>query len=248
MRRYGFSTGALAHGDFRSALVALADSDCDAVELSALREDEVAALIAAVPTLDLSRFQAISFHIPSRLCRMSEARLIELIDQLPHGWLIIAHPDLPLSDPGWQDLGGRLCLENMDQRKPIGRDLREMQQVFRRFPDATFCCDLGHARQVDPTMTVAAELLTEFRDRVRQIHLSEVDDRSKHRPLSRTAVAGIHRIAQLVPSCPVILEAEIPRSAIHMEVRRAQVAVGDVAANDAENRMFRPYYHESAVA
>ena len=45
MRRVGFSTGALARGDFRRALQMLAGKNVSAVELSALRQDELMPLV-----------------------------------------------------------------------------------------------------------------------------------------------------------------------------------------------------------
>ena len=45
MRQIGFSTGALARGDFRYALDILADQGIHAVELSALRESELDPLL-----------------------------------------------------------------------------------------------------------------------------------------------------------------------------------------------------------
>ena len=50
MRRIGFSTGAIARGDFRTALTRMQEHEIEAVELSALRIDELAPLIE-VPKL-----------------------------------------------------------------------------------------------------------------------------------------------------------------------------------------------------
>lgn len=45
MRMIGFSTGALALGDYRHALEMLVDKDVNALELSALRQDELQPLV-----------------------------------------------------------------------------------------------------------------------------------------------------------------------------------------------------------
>ena len=66
MRRIGFSTGALARGDFRSALAILHRYRVDVVELSALRIGELAPLAHAISDLDLSAFTFVSIHAPSR--------------------------------------------------------------------------------------------------------------------------------------------------------------------------------------
>lgn len=42
MRRFGFSSGALAHGDFRAGVAMLQNKAIHALELSALRQVELA--------------------------------------------------------------------------------------------------------------------------------------------------------------------------------------------------------------
>ena len=59
MRRIGFSTGALAFGDFHAGLQILRANRVDTVELSALREIELIPLINALDSLDLSSFKYI---------------------------------------------------------------------------------------------------------------------------------------------------------------------------------------------
>jgi hypothetical protein len=65
MSLFGFSTGALALGDFRRALRLLQSVDADAVELSALRETELPDLMQAAGDLDLGQFQYVAVHAPS---------------------------------------------------------------------------------------------------------------------------------------------------------------------------------------
>lgn len=40
----------------------------------------------------------------------------------------------------------------MDKRKRIGCTAMQLRRFFDELPEATFCFDMGHARQVDPTM------------------------------------------------------------------------------------------------
>ena len=175
MRRIGFSTGALAKGDFVRGLK-LQGSDCKAVELSALRENELDALIEALPNLPLDHLDYISLHAPSKLCSMSEAELVakleSIMDQVDG---IIVHPDIIFETSIWESLGNKLLLENMDQRKPIGRTADELQYYFDALPDARLCLDLGHALQVDPTQGVTAELLNCYSSRLAELHISSVD-------------------------------------------------------------------------
>lgn len=59
MRLFGFSTGALALGDFKKALKMLEGIDVDAIELSALRVHELPSLLTFAKHADLTRFSHI---------------------------------------------------------------------------------------------------------------------------------------------------------------------------------------------
>lgn len=219
----GFSTGALAKGDFRAALTMLADTGLSAVELSALRPTELPQLLDALPSLPLAQFPYISLHAPSSYDSASEQDLVCMLEPvLARNWPIVVHPDVIRRDELWQPFGSLLCLENMDHRKPIGRTFEEMKRLFERFPEASFCCDLGHAHQIDPTMTQAYCMLERFASRLRQVHLSEVNPASRHEPLSLGTVLAFGRVAHLIPqNVPVILESPIPAGQILDEVDTA---------------------------
>jgi hypothetical protein len=95
MRHIGFSTGALALGDFRQGLQMLAGKNASAVELSALRQNELAPLVAELDHLDLRQFQYISFHAPSSMEPAFEATTLQLLEQVARrGWAIIVHPNV----------------------------------------------------------------------------------------------------------------------------------------------------------
>src|SRR5579884_366303 len=176
MRPIGFSTGALAYADFRRALQMMAGHGCDCIELSALREPELGPLTDALDRLDLTNFDYVSLHAPSQVIDMSEQSLVARLQIVAaRQWPIILHPDVIRDFGPWRELGGLLCIENMDKRKPIGRTVLELNRVFDELPQASFCFDIGHARQVDPTMSQAAEILHAFKCRLRQLHVSEVN-------------------------------------------------------------------------
>lgn len=82
MRPFGFSTGSLAFGDFRRALKMMERIPLDAVELSALREDELHPLLDALASLELARFTHVSLHAPSRLYTFTEQHLCKALADL----------------------------------------------------------------------------------------------------------------------------------------------------------------------
>lgn len=234
MKPIGFSTGALAKGDFAAGLALQREVPrIDAVELSALRDHELPSLIDALPGLDLDEFGYVSFHAPSKLQTMDELAVFELLLGLPEAWPIIVHPELLQTPSLWLQLGARLCLENMDNRKTTGRTISELRALFEAFPEATFCLDLGHARQIDPTMVSAMLMLQEFGDRLVELHISEVGPRGEHLPLGATTRQAFARVAHLVPAdCPLIIESIIAPELIDRELD-AVTALFDTATPQA---------------
>src|SRR5260370_1424941 len=208
MRRIGFSTGALARGDFRKALAILRQHNVAVVELSALRIEELTPLVTALPSLDLERYSFVSVHAPSRFARDSEKWVVgQLCLLVERGYPVIVHPDVIFDREKWRVLDSRLVIENMDKRKAVGRTVRELGEIFEMLPAARFCFDIGHARQVDPSMTEAALLLKGFGDRLVEVHMSEVNTASRHDPISFNAVIAFSTICASIPEeVPIILE------------------------------------------
>jgi hypothetical protein len=227
MRPIGFSTGALALGDFRGALRLLEDRHTEAVELSALRDHELAPLMDALQDLDLAAFKYVSIHAPSKFKSLSEAAVAEALQpcislDIP----LVIHPDIIREPQRWASFGPLLCIENMDKRKGTGRTLAELESFFSVFPDATFCLDLAHARQIDSTMTEARLMLRRFGNRLRQVHMSELDATGHHEPLSFASVLSGQSVAALIPQdVPIIIESMVPAKDIGRELDAVQRAL-----------------------
>ncbi|HET7114956.1 MAG TPA: hypothetical protein VFI29_00595 [Hanamia sp.] len=216
----GYSTGALAKDDFQYAIHLLEKSSANAIELSALREDEVDFLINAVEDLDLTKFKYISFHAPSRLNNINEEELIDMLEPIvQRGWPIIVHPDIILNYTNWIKLGNCLCIENMDKRKKIGRTANDLDEIFYKLPDASFCFDIAHARQVDPTMTEAYYMVTKFKSRLKEIHISSVNTQSKHEPLTFESLLSFKKLSGFISDkIPIILESPVTPNKIELEM------------------------------
>jgi hypothetical protein len=233
MRRIGFSTGALARGDFRTALAELRRHAIQVVELSALRIAELDPLVSALPSLDLSDFGFVSIHAPSRFAPEEEPRVIERLQAFVRsGYPVVVHPNVIFNRSRWRVLGERLFIENMDKRKPVGRTTEELQDFFKDLPAARFCFDIGHARQVDPTMTGAISLLRTLQGRLAEIHMSEVNTASRHDPISANAVSAFSSVLFSVPEIvPIVLEPLIDQgqSTIETELQRARDVFAAVA-------------------
>lgn len=228
MRPVGFSTGAVAQSDFRGALETLVQSGFrDAIELSALREAELDPLLDGLPELDLREFRYVSIHAPSRLSEgLEEIVARRLLHEAEQGFPIILHPDVIRDYSLWIPFGDRLLIENMDRRKPIGRTADELAEVFQRLPDSSLCFDIGHARQVDSTMTEAYLILRDFGNRLRQLHVSEVTTASRHDRLSYTSIVAFRQVAHRIPAdVPLILETPATSETLQDEIAKARSAL-----------------------
>ncbi len=228
MRPIGFSTGAIAKGDFRRAVQLLRDFHLDSVELSALRISELKPLIRALPELDLLSFKFVSIHAPSQFDRKSEQMVVEELVNHSQAFPVVVHPDVVFTPHLWKQLGGRLLVENMDKRKPIGRTVSELVCLFQELPGARFCFDVGHARQVDPSMTEAVLILRELGHRLAEVHISEVNTSSRHDPISTSAARAFQSIANYIPEhIPIIIESLIDegQSDIRTELDSAREAL-----------------------
>ncbi len=229
MRPLGFSTGALARGDFRRGLSLLRSFHADAVELSALRIEELQPLVEGIPDLDLRPYSFVSIHAPSRFSSGQEKWVTEQLHLFAkRGYPIVIHPDVIFTPALWKPFGGMLLIENMDKRKPVGRNVTELNQIFEALSCARWCFDIGHARQVDPSMTEASLMLEAFGNRLAEVHISEVNTASRHDPISWNAVLAFQSVARYIPQdTPVILETLIDRnqSEIEIEMQRARSAL-----------------------
>ncbi len=225
-RKIGFSTGSIALDDVVRGLDIAAQAQVKAIELSALREKELDPLLESLPQLEnrLKAFDYISFHAPSYIIEMSEAELVLKLQQVAErNWAIVIHPDLINDFSLWKQLGRAVCIENMDKRKIIGRTATQLLNFFEELPEATFCFDIGHARQVDPTMQEAESFLQLFQDRLQQIHMSYVNSQSRHERLNFESIMAYQRMASWIDeSVPIILETPVEKSNLDTEILSAE--------------------------
>lgn len=232
----GFSTGAIALGNFEGALNLLKQTSMSAVELSALRLPELPILIAAMPLLDLNKFGYIALHAPSRFSPEEETSVTELLKAVPKEINIIIHPDTIHDSGKWTAFGAQLAIENMDRRKSFGRSAEELRHWFDLLPQSRLCLDLAHAHQFDRTMTEAYRILRSYKDRICQVHVSELDSAGHHFPLSFGSMRAFGEVAAMIPQTAAIIieslnpysmnQQDILLSWVEVEAERALSALG----------------------
>ena len=229
MRPIGFSTGAVSKCDYRWAICQLVKYNVEVVELSALRLKELLPLIQDFHNCPWRDFKFVSFHAPSHFELVDEALVLDCLRVVVGcGIPVVVHPDVIFTPSKWRWIGSLLYIENMDKRKPLGRTQQELLPLFEEFPAARLCFDIGHSRQVDPTMMEARKILQCFGDRLGEIHISEVNTRSHHDPISLYAMKAFQSVAHLIPDeVPVVLETTLAtgKSDVVREISRARSAL-----------------------
>ena len=209
----GASTGYMAdsRGDWPAMVAEALATSPFAAELAALSEGELPGLEAFLAERPELPFAYLSVHAPVKHLRMPEAELVRRLTRIaPLVDGIVVHPDAMDEPRAYRPLGSCLVLENMDARKPTGRTVAELAPYFTALPEAGFCLDVAHVLSVDPTMVEGGRLLDAFAGRLRQLHVSSVDERCRHVPLTLEHETRYAELLRRCPDVPWILEAPLP--------------------------------------
>jgi uncharacterized protein (UPF0276 family) len=201
----GMSTGLFRDKDWSGQVARASSWSRAAIELGAYTP---AALDSAVAFLRQSRpaIGCVSLHLPFALDDGGEERLVErLVGLESHVAAVVQHPDVLTAPAMLAPLGSRLVLENMDIRNP-GRDVAELEPYFRVLPEAGLCLDIAHAKTVDPEQKLTHEFLEAFGTRLREIHISGIDEQGNHLPLDADAVDSFADVLRRCRGVPWILE------------------------------------------
>ena len=228
MRPIGYSTGAINPANLEKAVQDALSLGTKTLEISALRFDEFDSALATAAKLPSSL--ELSFHVPSSFTDAQEVHITEQLMQevAKRPMNLILHPDAIHQHARWRKLNGHVCVENMDHRKPTGRDAAELDKIFALLPEARMCFDIGHAHVIDRTLSLAFELLTKFSERIVEIHASEVTDSCKHVCTTWATRNAYHRLEPLLPSsATVIIESEARGDAIYAEVHALSEALNN---------------------
>ena len=74
-------------------------------------------------------------------------------------------------------------------------------------PNARLCFDIAHAKAVDASLDEDRAILDRFASRLSHVHLSSLDDRHKHVPLTPEDQSLFSGLLSRCPDVPWILDA-----------------------------------------
>jgi len=123
-----FSSGALAYADFRRGVAMLNGKDIHAVELSALRKEELPVLLKSLDELDLAQFKYIAFHAPSEFTAQEEEQIVGMLSTVQQrSWPIVLHPDAVHDFSLWSTSGAFFAWRIWTNASPRPAQLASLQ-------------------------------------------------------------------------------------------------------------------------
>jgi uncharacterized protein (UPF0276 family) len=140
---------------------------------------------------------------------MDEAPADVVTSLEPFPFDVVLHPDIYGLEPACARLGVRAVFENMDVAKRSGRDLHDLRDVFARFPDAGLCLDVAHVWTNDRTLRLGHDLLDVLGGRLRQLHVSGIEEDGTHRPTTQADLELYEPLLERCRHVPWLLEAEL---------------------------------------
>jgi len=153
------------------------------------------------PETILQAFPNASFHLTKTSKAAGAIKAINL------GFSrIIAHPNYIKDTAEWRELGAHLLIENMDPLHPKLRSAKDLEVLLSKLPEAGICLDLAHA--MDKPILLD-EIISAYGNRIRQVHLGEINMLNGHHLSTISPRASKHCIAylkQIQPGTPIIFE------------------------------------------
>jgi hypothetical protein len=209
---FGIATGAFLaeRDDWTSSLDRAVSEGWPFLELTAIDESRLNTLLPLLRTQAaiLRSFKRVSIHAPVRF-RTSPVDAAPAIIAAAVDFDLVFHPDVYRDEVWLRQLGSRVVFENMDVVKATGQTPADLSPVFDYFPEAGFCLDVAHVRTIDPSLGLAHELLDNFGDRLRQLHVSGIEPDGTHRTTTAADLELYEPVLDRCTGVPWLLEAEL---------------------------------------
>lgn len=219
--KLGFSTGVL-HKTHRTkeALKAMRDLGYNTVELGFVKLNRIAeGWLNEISKADLEGFEYVSFHAPKFNYGKNKGTYelfdkIRRIDNMRKLNTVVFHPDTIKDFGVFEKAGFNIALENMDDRKESHQKTEDFDEIFSQDNNYKLVLDVNHIYSNDPSMELAKDFYTKFKDRISQIHLSGYT--GYHDPIFQTKQEEIIRAVQNF-NIPIIIESVLESKDLEKE-------------------------------
>lgn len=212
MNKIGFSHGVLykvLDVNTKKNIQFLSDR-CNAIEINFhhAKGDEFSRIQHITPYI--RDFSYISLHMPCDIRYGNNEETRTLLSKARNYYtgidaqLAVIHPDLIDDREVFDDFVGiNWAVENMDDRKERFKDVNDLNDFFLDHSAWGLVLDLGHCNANDKSMNLASDLISNFRGKIKEIHLSGYE--TFHDPLFRTRQTEIINYCKKL-DVPIIIE------------------------------------------
>ncbi len=164
-----------------------------------------------------TNIKSVSLHAPTMKIKYDDSekshrvlRKIELVCAKYNIRNAVFHPDLVLD---WDVLNDYtnipVSIENMDDRKKIGRTIEDIEGVLRKY-DFGLTLDLQRCFVNDKIMQLAQDFQNKFENRIVEYHVSGFQEDLLHYPLYKTRQDSIIKSLKY-KNVPIIIESVFDR-------------------------------------
>jgi len=191
MKKIGFSNGSLwkvADKYSKSTIDIFQKCGSDVFEICINSLSEVSRLPQIANCL--GNFAYKSIHLPTDVTYKKDEQAKQLLDFVVDYYkeinadLILVHPDLVENWEIFDQYKLNWAIENMDKEKQKYKTAEELAEFFKIKPDWKLVLDLNHCYTNDKTMKLADDIISQFKNRIAEIHISGYVD--YHDPLFQT--------------------------------------------------------------
>jgi len=183
------------------------DFGCKIIEISCMRQGE----LDRVDNISqyVKDFLRKSIHLPTDIKYQNNPETIKVLKKIEvlykeiNADLALVHPDTVIDWDVFDDYKLNWAIENMDNRKESHKDVDGLKKFFAEHTDWKMVLDLNHCFSNDKSMKLADDFISQFKDRIEEIHLSGYVE--YHEPLFQTKQLEILNYCKNV-DVPVIIE------------------------------------------
>lgn len=208
----GVATGALweLREDWSQALPAAWLSSQQAVEFTLHNGERIGKLQQYCQEQRIVRWpwQYTALHSPAGGSIQGWETCLQQISQLPTVDTIVVHPDtLPTEvNNVFAQVQSQIAFETLAPSAATGQHPDDFRELFAQYPQAGLVVDVAHTHLLDPSGQLVQEFVAQWGQRIRHLHISQLQVGEIHYPLRVQDLQWLQRDLRHLPAVPRIWE------------------------------------------